>query len=704
LELALLASASPCSPARPRSTRPAAAAAAGLARVAAAELGLSVVVVVDGDGLGARPPARPLLLPPDLDTPAGVVVMGRTAAAPALRAARLSILQTSPAFAPPDAAAALVTGGSGALGSLVVRFLQEGGGGPALAHVVAVGRSGRSGRAGPALSSSATLHFTCAAGDTSTRADTAGLLAVAGRAHRLTTTIQASGVLADGALARTSPGDMRAAGAPKAVAAAALARAAATGLPLASTIAFSSVAGLLGSAGQAAYGAANAHLDAVLEQASASGTPATALQYGAWGGSGMAVADPGLAARLKRAGMGLLGQADGLAALGRVLLGSAAAPPAALMVAALEVPALLAGGGGRGRWAFYADIGGGGGSGGGGPQLQPPLLALALAASASLPATLPSRPLPPPPPPRRAISFPPWHGLDAAGRLAWATALAADAAAAAAGRPLAPTEPLLAAGVDSVAAVDLRRTLSTAAGVDLPATLAFDYPSVAELGAAVAAALPEGEEKEGEGVVVGEAASLPPQPPQPRTHRSRRHHKSRRPTIDPALLPVLPPDGGWYTVPDLASLAALPDPDTALAALPHFMVGRADVGELSFLAPVDVRGLDVAAVLTIEPGQVTAYAGWAGDGYSSAAPVDEERGRPPKPARGSGLNHPALVTLRGMRPPPPSNRKRSPSSSSTPSPRRIAKFGSRLAEAAAVAGHTHVHYDGDTWVVKVDGF
>lgn len=45
------------------------------------------------------------------------------------------------------------------------------------------------------------------------------------------------------------------------------------------------------------------------------GVAAVALQWGAWGGAGMAAADKALAARLARAGMGMLLPAAGLAAL-----------------------------------------------------------------------------------------------------------------------------------------------------------------------------------------------------------------------------------------------------------------------------------------------------------------------------------------------------------------------------------------------------
>jgi KR domain len=69
----------------------------------------------------------------------------------------------------------------------------------------------------------------------------------------------------DGAIASQSARSMRAVFAPKAAAAARLLEAAAAS-PLQGAALFSSVAGQLGSAGQANYGAANAALDAQAER------------------------------------------------------------------------------------------------------------------------------------------------------------------------------------------------------------------------------------------------------------------------------------------------------------------------------------------------------------------------------------------------------------------------------------------------------
>lgn len=83
---------------------------------------------------------------------------------------------------------------------------------------------------------------------------------------RLNLVIVALCVVQDGAIANQTASGMRAVWAPKAAAADALLAACYSATPLGGVALFSSVAGQLGSAGQANYGAANAALDAAADR------------------------------------------------------------------------------------------------------------------------------------------------------------------------------------------------------------------------------------------------------------------------------------------------------------------------------------------------------------------------------------------------------------------------------------------------------
>ena len=66
------------------------------------------------------------------------------------------------------------------------------------------------------------------------------------------------------------------------------------------------------------------------------------------------------------------------------------------------------------------------------------------------------------------------------------------------GAELDPEAPLLQAGMDSLATVELSQRLGQTLGVALPATLVFDYPSVAAIAAYVDAKLRAADEGTGD--------------------------------------------------------------------------------------------------------------------------------------------------------------------------------------------------------------
>ena len=126
--------------------------------------------------------------------------------------------------------------------------------------------------------------------------------------------VHAGGSLADGMLSNQTPSHVRAATAGK-LTGAQLLRRASSEHPMAHTLLFSSVAALLGSAGQASYAAANAGLDALAEHWRGSGSPAMSLQWGPWAGAGMAGRHKATATRAAALGLGMIGPGAGLAAL-----------------------------------------------------------------------------------------------------------------------------------------------------------------------------------------------------------------------------------------------------------------------------------------------------------------------------------------------------------------------------------------------------
>ncbi|GHB76161.1 hypothetical protein GCM10010347_53350 [Streptomyces cirratus] len=177
----------------------------------------------------------------------------------------------------------LVTGGTGALGAHVARWLA----GAGAAHLVLTGRRGPD--APGALELAAELRalgadVTLAACDVSDRTALDALL----EAHPPTAVFHTAGVPHSAAFLDTGVESFAEVYAGKVAGARHLDELTrARGLVLDAFVLYSSGAGTWGSGGQSAYGAANAALDALAEQRRARGLAATSVAWGLWGGGGM---------------------------------------------------------------------------------------------------------------------------------------------------------------------------------------------------------------------------------------------------------------------------------------------------------------------------------------------------------------------------------------------------------------------------------
>ncbi len=192
----------------------------------------------------------------------------------------------------------LVTGGTGALGAHVARWLAENG----AERIVLASRGGpEAAGAGELVAELEALgaSATAARCDLADRAQLEGLLAEIPAECPLSGVFHLAGALDDGLLEGLTRerlgGVLRAK-----VDAAWLLHELTDGMELDAFVLFSSIAGTLGGGGQGAYAAGNAFLDALAEFRHGRGLPASAIAWGPWVGEGMAA---GLGERLPAAGV-----------------------------------------------------------------------------------------------------------------------------------------------------------------------------------------------------------------------------------------------------------------------------------------------------------------------------------------------------------------------------------------------------------------
>jgi NAD(P)-dependent dehydrogenase (short-subunit alcohol dehydrogenase family)/acyl carrier protein len=354
----------------------------------------------------------------------------------------------------PPSGTVLITGGTGALGAHVARWLASLG----AEHLLLVSRRGLAAPGAPELQAELAawgVRVTVRSCDVSDAGCLRELLATVPADYPLSAVVHTAGVLDDAPVTSLTPEQIDRVLRAKAHAAWQL-HDLTRDLELSAFVLFSSLAGTFGLAGQGNYAPANAYLDALAEYRRARGLPATSIAWGAWAG-GMTEHGP-VSDMRQRHGVPLLAPEAALLALQVAM----AHGDTAVALADIDWE--------RFAHAYTA-------------VRASPLLAevpearLALASTGAIAATEPSAP---------AGTLP-----DRLGRLAPAErdrqllAAVHSAVAAVLGHGSADAVAIdrgfLDLGLDSVTALELRNRLNAATALRLSATVVFDHPTVAEL-------------------------------------------------------------------------------------------------------------------------------------------------------------------------------------------------------------------------------
>nr|WP_240119401.1 MULTISPECIES: type I polyketide synthase [unclassified Streptomyces] len=344
----------------------------------------------------------------------------------------------------------LITGGTSGLGARLARHLVERHG---VRRLLLTSRRGAAAPAAAGLRETLTgmgAYVEVAACDITHRESVAELIAAVPDEHPLTAVIHCAAVLDDGVVESLTDDRVDAVLAPKARGAWYL-HEATRHLNLSAFVLFSSIASLLGTAGQANYAAANAFLNGLAETRRAAGLPAAALCWGYWAergelGAGLGEAD---IVRLQRQGVRPMSSHEGLALFDAAI----ARDQAVLVPARLHLPALSAPHPGRT----------------GSPLLRGLLGTVAGPGDPGRRQTTDSGLV------QRVWSLPQTDAVAVVrDAVREQTALVLGHADQ---ERIGPTVAFRDLGIDSLTALELRNKLSAVTGLKLSATLAFDYPN-----------------------------------------------------------------------------------------------------------------------------------------------------------------------------------------------------------------------------------
>ncbi|MER5570944.1 type I polyketide synthase, partial [Streptomyces goshikiensis] len=353
----------------------------------------------------------------------------------------------------------LVTGGTGALGAHVARWLAGNG----AEHLILTSRRGAEAPGAAELREELTAlgaRVTLAACDMADRDAVTALLADVPADQPLTAVVHTAGVLDDGVIDGLTPERFATVLAPKADAALTL-HELTRDLDLSAFVLFSGVAGTLGDAGQGNYAAANSYLDALAEQRHADGLPATSVAWGRWGDSGLA-AGGAIGERLDRGGVPAMAPRAAIRALQQAL--DHAEP--AVAVADIQWERFTPGYTAVRPSPFLVDL----------PEVRALVRAVAAAGDAAGAdgEGSPAEAL------RRRLSV-----MPQAEQALAVLELVRSHAATALGHPttdeVGAGRAFKELGFDSLIALELRNRLNAATGLKLPATLVFDHPTPAVL-------------------------------------------------------------------------------------------------------------------------------------------------------------------------------------------------------------------------------